>query len=460
MKSKAAASLSLALLLLAGCGEKEATVQSTVNEVSTTQAAGEATKEEEAQMRLAEQGFEIEHLYTFKHEDVAFLELNRDGDDYYAMMNSSFDWVLEPTHEIKDIEYNPYFSQTEYNLVIFEGEKSPMIQDGLIALAVQDERPREDDGLLWGYMNTKGEWAIEPQFRSVIPFSEGVAVVKTIEKDRDDLQNSRTIAIDKEGNELFEISTYEEGKDTRAASVKVDSFWNGYLKTSQGVYNKAGQLFDMNFISGFNETEDGLFKDYEVIGDQVVTIFDNKIKVFSLQGQLVREFPYPPSAGESEEEADDIYSTDLKRYTPNRLAESNQFIVGSKIMNVDGEVIFESESFLIQDEVIVSREYNEDDGVWKFYDLKGTPITDPNIVGIQLEQSLYYNEPHWEEGNEYYRLISTQGEELIGEDRKVSSVSRMGDQIVRAGVTDPATLDEIDVLINMDTLEFIKEVDL
>lgn len=460
MKSKAATSLSLALLLIAGCGEKEEVVQSTVNEVSTTQAAGEATKEEEAQMRLAEQGFEIEQLYTFKHEDVIFLELNREGDVYYAMMDSSFDWVLEPTNEIKDMEYDRYFSQTEYDLVIYEGENAPIIQDGFIALAVKDDRPREDDGLLWGYMNTKGEWTIEPQFRSVNPFSEGIAVVKTIEEDRDDLQNSRTIAIDKEGNELFEISSYEEGKDTEDASVMVDSFKNGYLKTSQGVYINSGQLFDMNFIPGFHEVEDGFFKEYEVIGDQVVTIFDNKIKVFSLQGKLIKKFSYPLSAGELQEEVGDLSPTDLKLYTPATLAESKQFIVGSKIMNVDGEVIFESDNFLIQDDVIVSREYNAEDGEWNFYDLKGTPITDQDIVGIQLEQALYYNEPHWKEGSEYYKLISPQGEELIGEDRKISSVSSIGNQIVRASVTDPATLDEIDVLINMNSLEFIKEVDL
>jgi len=129
-------------------------------------------------------------------------------------------------------------------------------------------------------------------------------------------------------------------------------------------------------------------------------------------------------------------------------------------MNVDGEVIFEEGYFLIQDDIIVSIHFNDDEGVWSFYDLKGNPINDENVVGIQLEEALYYNEPHWVEGTEYYKLISPTGEELIGEDRKVSSVSGLGNQIVQASVTDPATLDEIDVLINTKTLEFIKEVDL
>lgn len=461
MKRKVVASLSIALLLIAGCGEKDEVVRSTVNEVSGSEAVGEPTEVEAVEMRLVEQGYEIEHLYTFNNnEDVVFFELNREGDVYYAMMDRDFEWVLKPTNEIKGIQSDRYFSQTEYDLVIYEGEASPIIQDGVIALAIQDNRPRKDDGLLWGYMNTKGEWIIQPQFRSVNQFSDGVAVVETIEEDSDDLKNSRTITIDKEGNELFEISSYEEGEDTEDRYVMVDSFKNGYLKTSNGVYNRDGQLFPMNFIPGFDELDDGFFKDYEVISGQVVTIFDKKIRVFSLQGKLVREFPYPLSEGELEEEVGELSSTDLKLYTPNVLATSNQFIVGNKIMNLNGEVIFESANFLIQNDVIVSRDYSVEEGVWNFFDLNGTPITDRNIVGIQLEQALYYNEPHWEKGNEYYRLISQQGDELLGEDRKISSLSSVGNQIVRASVTDSATLDEIDVLINTKTLKFIKEVDL
>jgi|GEM_PF-1153804 len=452
------ASLSLALVLIAGCAGKEEAVQQPVNDVQNVEAV-ESTEEAaaESEMRLVEQGFEIEYLYTFRNEDVIFFELNREGEAYFAMMDSNYDWVLKPTNEIKDVEYDRSFSQTDYGLVIYEGEDASIFQDGLIALAVQDDRPREDDGLLWGFMNTKGEWAIKPQYRSVKQFSDGVAVVETIE---DDLQNSRTIAIDIEGKERFEISKHVTGNETDDDSVLVDSFKNGYLKTSKGVFNKDGQLFSMDFIPGFNEIEDGFFKNYEVIGDQVVTIVDNKIKVFSLQGKLVREFAYPMSEEEINEETRDLSSSDLKLYTPKALAESNQFIVSSKIMNVDGEVIFAGGGFLIQDDIIASISFSEEDAAWSFYDLEGNPIKDNNVVGIQLEQSLYYNEPHWEMGNEYYKLISPNGEELIGEDRKVSSVSGMGEQIVEASVTDPSTLDEIDVLINTKTIEFIKVVDL
>ncbi|MBQ4900286.1 WG repeat-containing protein [Paenibacillus sp. Marseille-P2973] len=459
MKSKVLASISVALLLIAGCGQKEEVVQNPVSEVSHVE-TGEPANEETAKMRLVEQGFEIEQLHTYRNEDVILFELSREGDVYYAMMDSNYAWVLQPTNEIKGIQYDPSFSQTEYDLVIYEGEHAPIIQDGLIALSVQDDRPREDDGLLWGYMNTKGEWVIKPQYRSVNQFSDGVAIVETIEEDRDDLQNSRTIAIDKEGNELFEISKHTEGQDSEDDSVYIDSFKNGYLKTSKGIYNKDGQLFAIDFILALNEVSDDFYKYYEVIGDQVVIIIDNKIKVFTLQGELVREFPYPISEDELEEEAGELSSTDLKLYTPKVLADSNQFIVNHKIMNLNGEVIFDGGNFLIQDDIIVSRSSSGEESAWNFYDLKGTPITDKNVVGIQLEEALYYNEPHWEKGNEYYKLISTKGEELIGEDRKISSVSRLGDRIVRARVTDPSTLDETDVLINTETLEFIKEVDL
>jgi len=170
MKRKVLAALSVALLLIAGCQAKVETTQSPANNVSNVETV-DPTEVEIAEMRLVEQGFEIEYLHTLNNEDVILLELNRDGDVYYAMMNGSYEWVLQPTNEIKDIESDRSFSQTEYNLVIYEGVSASLIQDGLIALAVQDDRPREDDGLLWGYMNTKGEWVIKPQYRSVKQFS-------------------------------------------------------------------------------------------------------------------------------------------------------------------------------------------------------------------------------------------------------------------------------------------------
>lgn len=465
MKSKVLLTLSIAFLFLAGCQEKEEISSENsneevmeVNEVSVDNEASatEPTEEQISEMRLVEQGFEIEYLYTTKDEEVIFLELSREGEAYFAMMDGSYEWVLKPTNKIKEMEYDRLFGQSENDFVIYETETASIVQDGLIALAVQDDRPREDDGLLWGFMNTKGEWVIEPQYRSVKQFSEGVAVVETIEEDRDDLQNYRTIAIDKKGNELFEIAKFDVKKETDEEFVEVDIFKNGYLKTSKGVYNTEGQLFAMDFIPDFHDV-DGLFKNYEIIGDQAVTIFDNKIKVFSLDGKLVRDFAYPMSAGE-EEEVGELADSDLHIYTPKALAELNQFIVYGKIMDLNGKVVLDKGSYL--DDILISRDSSGEEEAYKFYDLKGNPLTDPNMVGVQLGQELYYNEPHWEEGSEYYKLISPTGEELIGEDRKVSSVSDIGHKIVEARVTDPTTLDETEMLININTLEFFRRVDL
>ncbi|MFC7685773.1 WG repeat-containing protein [Ureibacillus sp. GCM10028918] len=461
---KLLASLLTVSALMVGCNQQETKQEEKVEEIQDSaneEVSTEATLEEETQMRLVEQGFEIEQLHTFENEDVILLELIREGDTYYAMMNGDYEWVLKPTNEIKDMEYNDYHALPEYDLVVYETEKASIIQGGLIALAIQDERPREDDGLLWGYMNTEGEWVIEPQYRSVQQFSDGIAIVETIEEDRDDLQNSRMIAIDKEGNELFEISKSVEGEEIDSdSSISFDVFKNGYLKTSKGVFNKKGELFSLDFIPEFNEVEDGFFNGYEVIKDQVVTVIDSKIKVFSLQGNLVKEFSYP-STEDVQYTNNEISNYDLKLYTNTKLAESGKFVIRSKILNLDGKVVFESDSMRIEDDIIITRSFKGEEAVWNFYDLDGNPITNAaNKVGIQLEESFYNDEPHWEKGNEYYKLISPKGEELIGEDRKVSTVLRVGDQIIWGGVTDPSTLEEIDVLINTNTLEFIKEVDL
>lgn len=466
MKGKFLVPLSVGLLLLAGCQDKNEAQKTSESEVVQS---GEETAEDVAQMRLAEQGFVIKSIDTFQNEDIILFELNRDGEEesYFAMMDENYDWIVTPTNEIKEMDYG-LPNQPEFDTVINEGETPHNLEDGLIAFAVKDDRPREDNDLLWGFMNTKGEWVIKPQYRSIEPFHDGAAVVQTVEEDRDDLQNSRKIAIDINGKELFEI---EEKHNIDESIVAFDSFHNGYLKTSKGVYNKDGELFSLDFLPDFKESEDEydeedsveLFKSYEIIGDKVVTIFDNKIKVFSLQGNLEKEFSYLPSDDELNELGEsELEPNDLKLYTNEELAKSNSFIVKNKIYSLDGKVVFDHGNMLIQDDLIITRSGFDDDGnaTWNLYDLKGNPIKDENKAGIQLGLEVYNNEPHWVKENEYYKLISTDGKDLIGEDRKVSDVLNPEDKIVEAEVTDPTTLEETEVLINTETLEFIRVVDL
>lgn len=450
------ASLLTVSVLMVGCTQQEKEPEQNVEgiegsnqEEGNEEVSSEETAEDIAQMRLVEQGFQVEYLTTFQEEEVILLELARDGEKYYAMMNGEFEWVLPPTNTIKDIEHNPY-SAVQYDLVIYEGYSTPAIKEGLIGFAVEDPRPRKDDGLLWGFMNTKGEWVIEPKYRAIDQFSDGVAIVETVEEDRDDLANSRQIAIDSKGNELFEMAKYDVNKEDEDEFTN-NSFYNGYIKVKNGVYNKKGEFFSMEFLPLMDEDEDdeeGLIN-FEIIQDQVVTIIDNAIKVYSLQGNLIKEMKNP--------ESDEIDSSDLK-YPVKALADSKKFIVGNTIMNLDGNIIFQSESFAIENSVIVT--FGGEDGVWNFYDFNGKQINDANKVGVQLDETVYNSEPHWVKGNEYYKLLSANGEVLLDEDRKISGVSNPGNKIIEAEVTDPATLDEIDVLINVETLEFIKQVDL
>lgn len=80
----------------------------------------------------------------------------------------------------------------------------------------------ENDKMTWGYIDAKGNYVISPQYINATVFSEGIAWVTK--------RNSRPIAIDKKGKELFTLENAEV----------VGNYTNGLAKFA--VYNDEGTL--------------------------------------------------------------------------------------------------------------------------------------------------------------------------------------------------------------------------
>lgn len=79
----------------------------------------------------------------------------------------------------------------------------------------------------WGYINDKGEWVINPKYDHALPFSQGLAIVRS---------NNNNFVIDESGTILNQIGFDEAyGFSCDRCAVRIDKHW-GYIDT------------DMNFV--------------------------------------------------------------------------------------------------------------------------------------------------------------------------------------------------------------------
>jgi hypothetical protein len=433
----------LGMCYLTACNQSEE-----VKVLGKTQKAESAKKEKENKVEksLAEQGFIIDSI----RPDVSgVIELELDGPKgrYYGLMNEDFEWLLEPTSKIKDIHYADGG----------EDQGRTLFGDQYIMAAIQDtrevrdtERRSTDYPLLWGFLNDKGEWQIEPQFRSVWQFSEGFAIVETIEKDRDDLKNSRIIVIDSNGNEVFElVKKYNIDDYYEQPEFLANTFNNGYLEAENGFYNTKGEFFQIDFI----DWEDPY---YEIIDNKIVYSSEdnNDILIKSFDGKLVSTIKGPTA---TEEEG---YGVGLQ--TNKLLAKEQKFLAyysnETVLMDITGKKYLSGEDFNLLEQTLTKF---QDDYTLVHYDFNGQEVY--KINSEKIKGAVLNKERYWETGNEYDRLVSVDGTMLLDEDKKIKVTSLDEDiqPVVHADIRKSKDSKDFDeYLINMNTLNMIKKSDL
>ncbi|MCH1624222.1 WG repeat-containing protein [Fredinandcohnia quinoae] len=430
--------------LLTGCQDTENESKSSkgTTKVETTQ------KEKESNPSLAEQGFEITTVISYG-ENLNLVSLEKDGSEYVGTIDDNFNWLMEPTNEYK-------FTDLEFH-------------DGLAVASIPETREiivaEDPDAQLYGYINTKGEWVIDPIFRSVNIFSNGVAVVNTVEEDRDDLSNSRTIVIDTKGMEVGELAKEGfEKLDLDDSDYFYGSFQGDYLYTSFGFFNKQGNYTEVYEEEHEDEGSHFLVLDGKIIKEDA----DGYIRVEGLDGRLIKSFD---KTGDFtlENGEDPLYH--------------NLFLVSGDVVGGEGDAVVDS-NFNVQfqpdgftmglaENLIFIRESSDnlEDEVYTqtgdFFDYTGKKVFSvTNMVGA------VYGDKYFVKGNEYYKLVDINGNVLIDESKKITDTEAAlfdegGDdntpskKLVRIEYRENAKDSEPnEALLNVDTLKIVDLEDL
>ncbi|WP_226643094.1 WG repeat-containing protein [Mesobacillus subterraneus] len=382
--------------------------------------AKEEKVKEKIEPTLAEQGFSFDGLEIDPTEGIVLMKLKGPKGSYYGLMNSDFEWILKPTNEIVMFSDSANDSANE---VYFS--------EGLIRAAVKEEREiRANRGgkkeqYKWGYLNTKGEWVIEPIYRDVSGFSDGVAIVTTIEEDRDDLSNARQIVINQTGKELFElVSTYSIA-DSPEEDYEGYNFENGYLKTEEGLYDTSGKLHVIDFVP---ESEDE-WGSYKVVDNKILILEGMNVAVYELSGHLLKKIPL------NDEFTDEPYNL----FTTEGLQNEKKFIVVgndsegnsfSVLLDLDGNKYGEN----IEPEADEDTKGQAEPYLFA-YEEEGTLVYNFNgeKIGVMpSEAEGLYNDRYWVEGNEYDKLVTLDGQVVIDEDKKIKVNSLLEGPVIPA----------------------------
>lgn len=380
--------------------------------MSSTMLAGcdllSSKSEKELPKSLKELGFAIVDITSYG-DNANVVHLERDGSEFIGTIDDDFNWLIEPTDKYEELVFH----------------------DGLAAVPVVEKREmilaENDEAVKWGFINPKGEWAIKPKYRSVNDFYDGVAIVETIEEDRDDFANSRDIIINLKGEEIGELTKRHLHTSSNEEIENLEKFDGNYTYGEAGFYNKAGKLFK-------RKADDTT--DYTVINKKIFENDneDNKaIIVKDLSGKQIGTFSVK---GEElqiyEPENDEVHSPLMKNLNKNNAVlitgTHNDYLVDASSLEVllKGKIQTDlADGLLFIEDIDEIEEQNlydndEDEVVTRngtFYDLNGKKVaTVTDMVGPFLEDRYFTKE------NEYYKLVDIDGKTLIDESKKITEV--------------------------------------
>lgn len=403
-------------------------------------------KDEKTVQTLAEQGFVIESINSYgENEHVVYIK--KGNKEYIGVVDDSFKWIIEPTDKYEHLGFH----------------------DGLAAITTPETREmilvNNSKAVLYGFMNNKGDITIEPNYRYAYPFSDGVAIVQTIEEDRDDLMNSRWVVIDKRGNEIAQLTPSELYTKEWDKDKEVTSFIGGYAYANAGFYDKKGIFTPMDLS----------IKDYIVInGKRFENVKEEnvvEIVAKNLNGDEINRFKV-------EGENLDIVSIDEVDYnTIQHLAKNNVILVNGENTrylldgaslnvllrgNIDTSL---GEGLIFIEDVASGAEENTDGKYGTFFDYNGNKVAAvTNMIGPLL------NDRYFTLGDEYYKLVDINGNVLIDEDRKITDVEVLYyddkttnpyKHMIKIHYREDATdVDPNEALLNVETLEIKDTVDL
>lgn len=369
--------LLLSATFLVACGSGEAEVQ-------------------EVKQTLSEQGYVITSVESFgDNANVIYLE--KDGVEYVGTVDDEFNWLMEPTDKYSELEF----------------------QEGLAPVSVPEKREmilaNDQNAELWGFINAKGEWVVEPIYREVHPFSDGVAVVKTVEEDRDDFMHSRLIVINKKGEEVGELkSAYIHTEDIESSEYAT-SFIGGNAYAEGGFYNKKGVFTPMEL--GLDEYVAFNDKRFENDGRD-----NSEVYAKNLKGELLNTFKVKDSI-----RVPDAYNVD--KDTIQHMAQNNVLLINGEGMKylVDASSMslllrgkIETgigEGLLFIEDSTNTNSIDDETKTGTFFDYNGKKVaTVKDMVGPLLQDRYFVL------GNEYYELVDVNGNVLINESQKITEI--------------------------------------
>jgi len=92
-------------------------------------------------------------------EGLAIVRIGPFGSGKYGIIDKKGKWIIEPCFPSNTFPYE----NNMFSLIYFSNGKAPMY-----------------DGKKWGYINTLGEFVIQPQYDGVWPFAEGLAAIYSV----------------------------------------------------------------------------------------------------------------------------------------------------------------------------------------------------------------------------------------------------------------------------------------